>query len=184
MPPEPTTNRQVRLGFLLGLGCVMALVLGTLAFFGRPAASVAKAGDAPKSAGVRTFRTKTGYPVRSSAKLALQEAGNVLPDAPELGERALAELAESRLRDLQAIAKELGCADETRLFGLSKAAEASIEGMSREPNWRELGKEMDGLQARWAKADPEERLRIHARFNENFDAFLVEVRRRWSTLPR
>jgi hypothetical protein len=184
MPPEPTTNRQVRLGFLLGLGCVMALVLGALAFFGRPSASVAKAGDAPKSAGVRTFRTKTGYPVRSSAKLALEEAGNVLPDAPELGERALAELAESCLRDLQAIAKELGCADETRLFGLSKAAEDALGGMQREPGWRELDEEMHALQARWDKADPDERLRIHARVNENFDVILAEVRRRWSTLPR
>ena len=182
MSPEPATDREVRSGFLLGLGCVIALVIGALAFFGRQQAVGPRSGEAVRTVGVKTIRTKTGHPVRSSAKLSLDEAGNILPDAPVLGPKALEELAETRLRDLQAIAKELGCADETRLFGFSKAAEDAIEGMRREPRWSELGEEMDVLQERWAEADPEERLRIHARVNENFDAMLAEVRRRWSAL--
>lgn len=182
MSPEPATNREVRSGFLLGLGCVIALVMGALAFFGRQQAVGPRPGEAARTAGVKTIRTKTGQTVRSSAKLSLDEAGNILPDAPVLGPKALEELAETRLRDLQAIAKELGCADETRLFGFSKAAEEALQVMQQEPGWRELGAEMDALQARWDKADPEERLRIHTRVNENFDVLLAEARRRLSAL--
>ena len=182
MSPEPATAREVRSGFLFGLGCVIALVVGALAFFGRQSAAIARAGEVARPAGVKTIRTKSGQPVRSSAKLALDEAGNILPDAPELGERALEELAEGRLEDFKALAKELGCADETRLFGVSKAAEEAIAGMPREPGWRELGDEMDVLQARWSKASPDERARFHARAREIFDAMFVEVRRRWTAL--
>ena len=182
MSAELPPAREVRSGFLLGLGCVVALVLGALAFFGRQQAVGARPGEAARATGVKTIRTKTGHPVRSSAKLPLDEAGNILPDAPALGPRALKELAEARLRELEAMAKELGCADGNRLFGFSKAAEEAIDGMRRESGWRELGEELDVLQDRWAEADPEERLRIHARANENFDAILAEVRRRWSTL--
>jgi hypothetical protein len=182
MSPEPATDREVRSGFLLGLGCVVALVLGALAFFGRQQTAGARPSEATRAAGAKTIRTPTGRPVRSSAKLVLAEADNILPDAPELGERALEELAEARLEDFKALARELGCADETRLFGVSKAAEQAIDVMQREPGWRELGDEMDVLQARWSKADPDERARIHARAREIFDVMFVEVRRRWTAL--
>jgi hypothetical protein len=182
MPPEPTTDRAVRSGFLLGLGCVVALVVGALAFFGRQPPSAARPGEAIRATDAKTIRTRAGHPVRSSAKIRLDEAGNVLPDAPELGPKVLADLTEVKFAELQALAEELGCADKSRLFGFSRSAEKALDEMMKEPRWKQLEQEIEALAESWPEANQEERQVILDRTSAGWDQVLIEARRRLSVL--
>jgi hypothetical protein len=182
MPPEPTTDRAVRSGFLLGLGCVVALVVGALAFFGRPRAGLARPGEVASVNAAKTIRTKTGQPVRSSAKLQLDEAGNVLPDAPELGPTALDDLVDSRFDELKVLARELGLADESQFFGLSQRAAQALDKMTEEPPWDGLAREMDELGRRWEAASQEERAVMHDRASAIYDELIAEALRRLAAL--
>ena len=182
MSPESPPDREVRSGFLLGLGCVVVLVVGALAFFGRPRAGLARPGEVASVNAAKTIRTKTGQPVRSSAKLQLDEAGNVLPDAPELGPTALDDLVDSRVDELKVFARGLGLADESRLFGLSQRAEEALDKMTEEPPWDGLAREMDELGRRWEAASREERAVMHARSSAIIDEMVAEARRRLAAL--
>ncbi len=182
MSQESPPDREVRSGFLLGLGCVVALVVGALAFFGRPRAVLARPGEVAGATAAKTIRTKTGQPVRSSAKLQLDEAGNVLPDAPELGPTALDDLAKAKVDELKVFARGLGLADESRLFGLSQRAEEALDRMTEEPPWDGLAREMDELGRRWEAASQAERAVMHDRATAIFDEMLAEARRRLAAL--
>jgi hypothetical protein len=182
MSQEPPTDPAVRSGFLLGLGCVVALVLGALAFFGRQHAGLAQSGGVARVNVAKTIRTKTGQPVRSTAKLQLDEAGNVLPDAPELGLGALDELAKTKLDDLKVFAREIGQADESRLFGISKPSEEALDKMMEEPPFKALGEEMGQLEKRWEAASQEERAMMRDRYAAIFDVLIAEARRRLAVL--
>jgi hypothetical protein len=182
MPPEPTTDRAVRSGFLLGLGCVVALVLGALAFFGRQHAGLARPGEVARVSAAKTIRTKTGQPVRSSAKLRLDEAGNVLPEGPELGPTALDDQWRSRLDELKVYAHGLGLADESQFFGLSQRAAQALDKMTEEPPWDTLAREMEEFDRRWEAASQAERAVMHDRATAIFDEMLAEARRRLAAL--
>jgi len=182
MSQESPPDREVRSGFLLGLGCVVALVLGALAFFGRQHAGLTRSGEVARATAAKTIRTKTGQPVRSSAKLQLDEAGNVLPDAPELGSGALHELAQAKLDELKVFAREIGLADESRLFGFSQPAEEALDKMLKEPPFKTLEREMDELEKRWEAASQEERAAMHDRASAIYDELIAEARRRLSAL--
>lgn len=182
MSAELPPVREVRSGFLLGLGCVVATVLGALAFFGRQQAGVPRPGEAARAAAAKTVRTNTGHPVRSSAKLQLDEAGNILPDASELGPKVLADWIHVKFTELQALAEELGCADKTRLFGFSDSAEKALGEMMDEPRWKQLDQEMDALAQSWSEANQEERQVILDRTSAVWDQLFIEARRRLSAL--
>lgn len=182
MSPELAPDREVRSGFLLGLGCVVALVVGALAFFGRPHPSAARAGEAARATDARTIRTKAGHPVRSSAKIRLDEAGNVLPDAPELGPRFLEDWEEAKQDEFLAWVKESGFADESRLFGVSKAAEDVLEAMIKEPRWARSEQELETLKQSWPAANQEERRLIRERYEGLHGQLFDEARRRLSAL--
>jgi len=182
MSPEPATAREVRSGFLLGLGCVIALVMGALTFFGRHQAVDARPRETTRAAGVKTIRTKTGHPVRSSAKLSLDEAGNILPDAPELGPRAMEDLMKAKLAEFQAMAQELECADQSRLLGLNTSAEKAMDEMLKDPRWNQVQRELTALEGGWSEASEEERRVILERFSIVYDQLLAEARRRLSAL--
>jgi len=182
MSQELAPDREVRSGFLLGLGCVVALVVGALAFFGRSHPSVARRGEVPGSTEARTIRTRTGHPVRSSAKIRLDEAGNVLPDAPELGPRFLEDWKEAKEDDFLAWIKESGFADESRLFGVSKAAEDVLEAMIKEPRWARFEQELETLERSWPEADQAERRLIRERYEGLHGQLFDEARRRLSAL--
>jgi len=164
------------------LGCVVALVLGALAFFGRQHAGLTRSGEMASVSAAKTIRTKTGQPVRSSAKLQLDEAGNVLPDAPELGPTALDDLAKAKVDELKVFARGLGLADESRLFGLSQRAEEALDRMTEEPPWDGLAREMDELGRRWEAASQAERAVMHDRATAIFDAMIAEARLRLAAL--
>ena len=182
MSPESTPDREVRSGFLLGLGCVVALVVGALAFFGRPRAGLTRPGEVASVNAAKTIRTKTGQPVRSSAKLRLDEAGNVLPDAPDLGPTALDDQWRSRLDELKVYAHGLGLADEGQFFGLSQRAAQALDKMTEEPPWDGLAREMEEFDRRWEAASQAERAVMHARATAIFDEMLAEARRRLAAL--
>jgi hypothetical protein len=182
MSPESTPDREVRSGFLLGLGCVVALVVGALAFFGRPRAGLVRSGEVARATAAKTIRTKTGQPVRSSAKLRLDEAGNVLPDAPELGPTALDDLVDSRVDELKVYAHGLGLADESQFFGLSQRAAQALDRMTEEPPWDGLAREMEEFDRRWEAASQAERAVMHDRAIVIFDELLAEARRRLAAL--
>jgi len=182
MSPESTPDREVRSGFLLGLGCVVALVVGALAFFGRPRAGLTRPGEVASVNAAKPIRTKTGQPVRSSAKLRLDEAGNVLPDAPELGPTALDDLGKVKVDELKVFAREVGLADERRLFGLSQRAEEALDKMVEESPWKGLAREMDELGRRWEAASQEERAVMHDRASAIYDELIAEARRRLAAL--
>jgi hypothetical protein len=182
MSAELPPVREVRSGFLLGLGCVVALVLGALAFFGRQQAGVPRPGEAARAVAAKTVRTNTGHPVRSSAKLQLDEAGNILPDAPELGPKVLADLNQVKFAELQALAEELGCADKSRLFGFSASAEKALDEMMKEPRWKQLDQEIDALAESWPEANQEERQVILDRTSAFWDQGIIEARRRLAAL--
>ena len=182
MSPELAPDREVRSGFLLGLGCVVALVVGALAFFGRTHPSAAGPGQAARATDARTVRTKAGHPVRSSAKIRLDEAGNVLPDAPELGPRFLEDWEEARGGEFLAWLKESGFADESRLFGVSKAAEDVLEAMIKEPRWARSEQELETLKQSWPAANQEERRLIRERYEGLSVQLFDEARRRLSAL--
>ena len=182
MPPEPTTDRAVRSGFLLGLGCVVALVVGALAFFGRPHPSAARPGEAIRATDAKTIRTRAGHPVRSSAKIRLDEAGNVLPDAPELGPRFLEDWEEAKRDEFLTWLKESGFADESRLLGVSKAAENVLEAMIKEPRWARFEQELETLKQSWPAANQEERRLIRERYEGLTVELIDEARRRLSAL--
>ena len=182
MSPELAPDREVRSGFLLGLGCVVALVVGALAFFGRPHPSAARAGEAARATDARTIRTKAGHPVRSSAKIRLDEAGNVLPDAPELGPRFLEDWEEAKQDEFLAWVKESGFADESRLFGVSKAAEDVLEAMIKEPRWARSEQELETLKQSWPAANQEERRLIRERYEGLHGQLFDEARRRLAAL--
>lgn len=182
MFPESTPDREVRSGFLLGLGCVVALVVGALAFFGRPRAGLTRPGEVASVNAAKPIRTKTGQPVRSSAKLRLDEAGNVLPDAPELGPTALDDLGKVKVDELKVFAREVGLADERRLFGLSQRAEEALDKMVEESPWKGLAREMDELGRRWEAASQEERAVMHDRASAIYDELIAEARRRLAAL--
>jgi hypothetical protein len=130
----------------------------------------------------KTIRTKTGQPVRSSAKLQLDEAGNVLPEAPELGPTALDDLVDSRFDELKVFARELGLADESQFFGLSQRAAQALDKMTEEPPWDGLAREMDELGRRWEAASQEERAVMHDRASAIYDELIAEARRRLAAL--
>jgi hypothetical protein len=182
MSAELPPVREVRSGFLLGLGCVVALVLGALVFFGRQQAGLPRPGEAARAAAAKSVRTNTGHPVRSSAKLQLEEAGNILPDAPQLGPKVLADLDEVKFAELQALAEELGCADKSRLFGFSVSAEKALEEMNNEPRWKQLDQEIKALASSWPEANQEERQVILDRTSAGWEQLIIEARRRWSAL--
>ena len=182
MSAELPPAREVRSGFLLGLGCVVALVLGALAFFGRQQAGVPRPGEVGRAAAAKTVRTNTGHPVRSSAKLQLDEAGNVLPDAPELGPTALDDLGKVKVDELKVFAREVGLADERRLFGLSQRAEEALDKMVEESPWKGLAREMEEFEKRWEEASQEERAVMHDRASAILDEMIAEARRRLSAL--
>ena len=182
MSPESPPDREVRSGFLLGLGCVVAFVLGALAFFGRQHAGLTRPDEAARAAAAKTIRTKTGQPVRSSAKLQLDEAGNVLPDAPDLGPTALDDLGKAKVDELKVFAREVGLADEHRLFGLSQRAEEALDKMVEESPWKGLAREMEEFDKRWEAASQEERAVMHDRATAIYDELLAEARRRLSAL--
>lgn len=182
MSPEPATDREVRSGFLLGLGCVVALVVGALAFFGRPHPSAARPGEAARATDARTIRTKAGHAVRSSAKIRLDEAGNVLPDAPELGPRFLEDWEEAKQDEFLAWVKVSGFADESRLFGISKAAEDVFEAMIKEPRWAGSEQELEALKQSWPAANQEERRLIRERYEGLHVQLFDEARRRLAAL--
>jgi hypothetical protein len=182
MSQESPPDREVRSGFLLGLGCVVALVLGALAFFGRQHAGLTRSGEMASVSAAKTIRTKTGQPVRSSAKLQLDEAGNVLPDAPELGPTALDDLGKVKVDELKVFAREVGLADERRLFGLSQRAEEALDKMVEESPWKGLAREMEEFEKRWEEASQEERAVMHDRASAILDEMIAEARRRLSAL--
>jgi hypothetical protein len=182
MSQESPPDREVRSGFLLGLGCVVALVLGALAFFGRQHAGLTRSGEVARATAAKTIRTKTGQPVRSSAKLQLDEAGNVLPDAPELGPTALDDLGKVKVDELKVFAREVGLADERRLFGFSQRAEEALDKMLEESPWKGLAREMEEFDKRWEAASQEERAVMHDRATAIYDELLAEARRRLSAL--
>ncbi|MEY4853723.1 MAG: hypothetical protein RIR32_399 [Verrucomicrobiota bacterium] len=182
MPPEPTTDRAVRSGFLLGLGCVVALVVGALAFFGRPHPSAARPSEATRATDAKTIRTKAGHAVRSSAKIRLDEAGNILPDAPELGPRFLEDWEEAKRDEFLTWLKESGFADESRLLGVSKAAENVLEAMIKEPRWARFEQELETLKQSWPAANQEERRLIRERYEGLTVELIDEARRRFSAL--
>ena len=182
MSPEPATDREVRSGFLLGLGCVVALVVGALAFFGRPHPSAVRPGEAARATDAKTVRTKAGHPVRSSAKIRLDEAGNILPDAPELGPRFLEDWEEAKQDEFLTWLKESGFADESRLLGVSKAAEGVLEAMIKEPRWAGSEQELETLKQSWPAANQEERRLIRERYEGLTVELIDEARRRFSAL--
>jgi hypothetical protein len=182
MSQESPPDREVRSGFLLGLGCVVALVVGALAFFGRQHAVLARPGEVSRATAAKTIRTKTGQPVRSSAKLQLDEAGNVLPDAPELGPTALDDQWRSRLDELKVYAHGLGLADESQFFGLSQRAAEALDKMTGEPHWDGLAREMREFDRRWEAASQAERAAMHERATAILDELLAEARRRLAAL--
>ena len=182
MSQELAPDREVRSGFLLGLGCVVALVVGALAFFGRPHPSAARAGEAARATDARTVRTKAGHPVRSSAKIRLDEAGNVLPDAPELGPRFLEDWEEAKQDEFLTWVKESGFADQSRLFGVSKAAEDVLEAMIKEPRWARSEQELETLKQSWPAANQEERRLIRERYEGLHGQLFDEARRRLAAL--
>ncbi len=182
MSPELAPDREVRSGFLLGLGCVVALVVGALAFFGRTHPSAARPGEATRATDAKTIRTKAGHPVRSSAKIRLDEAGNILPDAPELGPRFLEDWEEAKQDEFLTWVKESGFADESRLFGVSKAAEDVLEAMIKEPRWARSEQELETLKQSWTAANQEERRLIRERYEGLHGQLFDEARRRLSAL--
>lgn len=182
MSPELAPDREVRSGFLLGLGCVVALVVGALAFFGRTHSSAARPGEATRATDAKTIRTKAGHPVRSSAKIRLDEAGNILPDAPELGPRFLEDWEEAKQDEFLTWVKESGFADESRLFGVSKAAEDVLEAMIKEPRWARSEQELETLKQSWTAANQEERRLIRERYEGLHGQLFDEARRRLSAL--
>ncbi len=182
MSQESPPDREVRSGFLLGLGCVVALVVGALAFFGRQHAVLPRPGEVARATAAKTIRTKTGQPVRSSAKLRLDEAGNVLPDAPELGPTALDDQWRSRVDELKVYAHGLGLADESQFFGLSQRAAQALDKMTGEPPWEGLAREMEGFDRRWEAASQAERAVMHDLATAIFDEMLAEARRRLAAL--
>jgi hypothetical protein len=182
MSAELPPAREVRSGFLLGLGCVVALVIGALAFFGRQHTGLTRSGVAVRATATQSIRTKTGHPVRSSAKLQLDEAGNVLPDGPELGPTALEDMGKAKVDELMVFAREIGLADESRLFGLSRRAEEALDKMAEESSWKGLAREMKEFGKRWEAASQEERAVMHDRAAAIYDELIVEVRRRLSAL--
>ena len=182
MSQESPPDREVRSGFLLGLGCVVALVVGALAFFGRPRAGLTRPGEVASVNAAKTIRTKTGQPVRSSAKLRLDEAGNVLPDAPELGSTALDDLGKAKVDELKVFARDIGLADERRFFGLSRRAEEALDKMVEESPWKGLAREMQEFDKRWEAASQEQRAVMHDRASVIFDEMLAEARRRLAAL--
>ena len=182
MSQESPPDREVRSGFLLGLGCVVALVVGALAFFGRPRAGLARPGEVASVNAAKTIRTKIGQPVRSSAKLRLDEAGNVLPEAPELGPTALEDQWRSRLDELKVYAHGLGLADESQFFGLSQRAAQALDKMTEEPPWDGLAREMQEFDKRWEAASQEQRAVMHDRASAIYDELIAEARRRLAAL--
>jgi hypothetical protein len=182
MSQESPPDREVRSGFLLGLGCVVAFVLGALAFFGRQHAGLTRSGEVARATAAKTIRTKTGQPVRSSARLQLDEAGNVLPDAPELGPTALDDLGKVKVEELKAFAQEIGLADERSFFGLSRRAEEALDKMVEESPWKGLAREMEEFDKRWEAASQEERAVMHGRAAAIYDELITEARRRLSAL--
>jgi hypothetical protein len=120
--------------------------------------------------------------VRSSAKIRLDEAGNVLPDAPELGPRFLEDWEEARGGEFLAWLKESGFADESRLFGVSKAAEDVLEAMIKEPRWAGFEQELATLKQSWPAANQEERRLIRERYEGLSVQLFDEARRRLSAL--
>lgn len=182
MSQESLPDREVRSGFLLGLGCVVALVVGALAFFGRPRAGLTRPGEVASVNAAKPIRTKTGQPVRSSAKLQLDEAGNVLPDVPELGPTALDDLGKVKVDELKVFAREVGLADERRLFGLSQRAEEALDKMVEESPWKGLAREMEEFDRRWEAASQEERAVMHDRASAIYDELIAEARRRLAAL--
>lgn len=182
MSLELAPDREVRSGFLLGLGCVVALVVGALAFFGRTHPSAARPGEATRATDAKTIRTKAGHPVRSSAKIRLDEAGNILPDAPELGPRFLEDWEEAKQDEFLTWVKESGFADESRLFGVSKAAEDVLEAMIKEPRWARSEQELETLKQSWTAANQEERRLIRERYEGLHGQLFDEARRRLSAL--
>jgi hypothetical protein len=182
MSQESPPDREVRSGFLLGLGCVVALVIGALAFFGRQHTGLTRSGEAVRVTAAQTIRTKTGHPVRSSAKLQLDEAGNILPDAPDLGPTALEDMGKAKIDELKVFAREIGLADESRLFGLSRRAEEALDKMVEESLWKGLAREMEEFDKRWEAASQEERAVMHDRATAIYDELIAEARRRLSAL--
>lgn len=183
MPPEPAADRTIRAGFLLGLGCVVALVVGALAFFGRTPMPLTRPGGVARATGAKTHRTQAGHPVRSSAKIRLDETGNILPDAPELGPGFLEECSKAKQDEFVAWLKEAGFADESRLFGISKAAEDVLAAMIKESRWARLEEELETLKQFWPAANQEERRLIRERHG-GLQVQLFDEARRRLTAPR
>jgi hypothetical protein len=153
-----------------------------LAFFGRTHPSAAGRREATRATDAKTVRTKAGHPVRSSAKIRLDEAGNILPDAPELGPRFLEDWEEAKGDEFLAWLKESGFADESRLFGVSKAAEDVLEAMMKEPRWARFEQELASLKQSWPAANQEERRLIRERYESLSVQLFDEARRRLSAL--
>lgn len=179
MTTQPSPTSRVWLGLLLGLVFTLGVVLFGLRFLGRHAeiaTPVAKPTQAPPVKG--QVRVK----LRSSASLKLDESKNVWPDAPNLRLKVLADLNKVKFAEIQALAEELGCADKSRLFGLSDSAEKALDEMMKEPRWKQLDQEFEALAESWPEANQEERQVILDRASAGWDQALIEARRRLSAL--
>jgi hypothetical protein len=93
----------------------------------------------------------------------------VVPDAPELGPTALDDLGKVKVEELKVFAREVGLADERRLFGLSQRAEEALDKMVEESPWQGLAREMKEFDKRWESASQEERAVMHGRAAAIYD---------------
>ena len=179
MTPQPSPTSRVRLGLLLGLVFTLGVVLFGLRFLGRRADLAA---PVAKPTQVAPARRQVSTKPRSAAFLNLDESKNVRPDAPELGPKDLAVFQAKAQARFLAVVEELGYADESRLVGISKSAEALMEKMGSEPRWKQFENEINTLALAWAGANQEERKVTIDRISAIYDEALIELRRRLSDL--
>jgi len=179
MSLQPSTTSRVRLGLLLGLVFTLGVVLFGLRFLGRRADLAA---PVAKPTQVAPARRQVSTKPRSAAFLNLDESKNVRPDASELGPKDLAVFQAKAEASFLAVVEELGYADESRLVGISKSAEALMEKMGSEPRWKQFENEINTLALAWAGANQEERKVTIDRISAIYDEALIELRRRLSDL--